>query len=171
MVTAGQQISDGHVDLKELFKIAGNIPTVARYIVREVQSVYYATGEGINEKHVELIIKQMFSRVRIMEPGDTELLSGDVVEKRTLLEANVEVKKKDGKAATFEQLLLGITKVSLSTDSFLSAASFQETARVLIDAAVNGKVDHLKAIRPLIDDKRIPTADCNGHRTRLGLRA
>ncbi len=148
LVTAGQQLSDGHIDLKELFGIAKNIPVVARYIVREVQSVYYATGEGINEKHVELIIKQMFSRVRIADAGDTELLPGDVTEKRTVLEANAELKKAGaGKPATYEQLLLGITKVSLSTDSFLSAASFQETARVLIDAAVSAKEDKLRGLK------------------------
>ena len=148
LITAGQQISEGHVDLKELFAISKSIPVVTRYIVREVQSVYYATGEGINEKHIELIIKQMFSRVRIVDAGDTELLPGDIVEKRTILEANVELKKNgSGKYATYEQLLLGITKVSLSTDSFLSAASFQETARVLIDAAVSGKEDKLRGLK------------------------
>ncbi|MEK7616229.1 MAG: DNA-directed RNA polymerase subunit beta' [Patescibacteria group bacterium] len=147
LVTAGQQLSDGHVDLKELFRISNSIPVVTRYIVREVQSVYYATGEGINEKHIELIIKQMFSRVRVADAGDTDLLPGDVVEKRTILEANVPIKEKNGKLATYEQLLLGITKVSLSTDSFLSAASFQETARVLIDAATSGKEDKLRGLK------------------------
>ncbi len=148
LVTAGQQLSDGHVDLRELFKISGSIPAVARYIVREVQSVYYATGEGINEKHIELIIKQMFSRVKIVDAGDTELLSGDVLEKRTILEANHAIKNEEkSKSATYEQLLMGITKVSLSTDSFLSAASFQETARVLIDAAVSGKEDKLRGLK------------------------
>ena len=149
LITAGQQLSDGHIDLKELFKISNSIPAVARYVVREVQSVYYATGEGINEKHIELIIKQMFSRVRIVDAGDTELLPGDVVEKRTILEANKEVKTRlpAGRQATYEQLLMGITKVSLSTDSFLSAASFQETARVLIDAATSGKEDKLRGLK------------------------
>jgi len=147
LVTAGQQISDGHVDLRELFRITNSIPTVTRYIVREVQSVYYATGEGINEKHIELIIKQMFSRIRVVDAGDTDLLPGDILEKRTILEANVPIKEKGGKLATFEQLLLGITKVSLSTDSFLSAASFQETARVLIDAAVSAKEDKLRGLK------------------------
>ncbi len=146
LVTAGQQLSDGHVDLRELFKTSNSIPAVARYVVREVQSVYYATGEGINEKHIELIIKQMFSRVKVLEVGSTELLSGDVVEKRTILEANDGLPE-SGKPATYEQLLMGITKVSLSTDSFLSAASFQETARVLIDAAVSGKRDKLRGLK------------------------
>lgn len=89
----------------------------------------------------------MFSRVKILDQGDTELLPGDVVEKRTVLEANEDVQNHNGKPATFEQLLLGITKVSLSTESFLSAASFQETARILIDAAVAGKEDTLRGLK------------------------
>ena len=147
VIAAGTQLTDGHVDLRELFKTSGTIPAVARYVVREVQTVYYATGEGINEKHVELIIRQMFSRVKIMSSGDTDLLPGDIVEKRTVLEANALAKQKDGKVAIYEQLLMGITKVSLTTDSFLSAASFQETARVLIDAAISGKEDRLRGLK------------------------
>lgn len=147
LITVGQQLSDGHVDLKELFLTTGNIENVARYIIREVQSIYYATGEGINEKHIELIVRQMFSRVRINDPGDTDLLPGDIVEKRTVLEANEVIKDGGGKPATFDQLLLGITKVALSTESFLSAASFQETARVLIDAAISGKEDSLRGLK------------------------
>ncbi len=147
LVTTGQQLSDGHMDLKELFEMTQSIASVARYIVREVQSIYFATGEGINEKHVELIVKQMFSRVKILDAGDTDLLPGDIVEKRTLLEANEIVKDNDGKLATFAQLLLGITKVSLSTESYLSSASFQETARVLIDAAISGKDDPLRGLK------------------------
>ncbi len=147
LVTTGQQLSDGHIDLKELFHTSGSIEIVARYVIREVQSIYFATGEGINDKHVELIVKQMFSRVRVNDPGDTELLPGDIIEKRTLLETNEMAKEGGGKPATFDQLLLGITKVALSTESFLSAASFQETARVLIDAAVAGKEDTLRGLK------------------------
>jgi len=163
LITAGTQLTDGHMDLKELFKTAGNIPAVARYIVREVQTVYYATGEGINEKHVELIIRQMFSRVKIMESGDTELLPGDVLEKRTVLEANTVAKQKEGKPATYEQLLMGITKVSLTTDSFLSAASFQETARVLIDAAISGKEDKLRGLKENVIIGRLIPAGTGFH--------
>jgi DNA-directed RNA polymerase subunit beta' len=147
LVTVGQQLSDGHIDLKELFETTQSIATVARYIVREVQSIYFATGEGINEKHVELIVKQMFSRVKILDAGDTELLPGDILEKRSMLEANKVTEEDGGKPATFEQLLLGITKVSLSTESYLSSASFQETARVLIDAAISGKDDPLRGLK------------------------
>ena len=146
-VTVGQQLSDGHIDLRDLLKLTNSISVVARYIIREVQNVYFATGEGINEKHIELIVRQLFSRGRIIDPGDTELLPGDVVEKRIVLEANKLVEESDGKPATYEQLLLGITRVSLTTESFLSAASFQETARVLIDAAVIGKEDSLRGLK------------------------
>ncbi len=147
LVTAGQQLSDGHVDLKELFAVAGSIAPVARYIVREVQSVYYSTGEGINDKHIELIVRQMFSRVRVTDSGDTELIPGDTIEKKTLLDANQTIIREGKNPATFEQLLLGITRVSLTTDSYLSAASFQETARVLIEAAISGKEDKLRGLK------------------------
>ncbi|MGD0977381.1 MAG: DNA-directed RNA polymerase subunit beta' [Minisyncoccia bacterium] len=147
LVTQGQQLSEGHVDLKELFQTSSNMQTVARYIIREVQSVYFSTGEGINNKHVELIARQMFSHVRVIDGGDTELLPGDIAERRTLLEANEIVKQNDGKIATAENLLLGITKVSLTTESFLSAASFQETAKILIEAAISGKEDKLRGLK------------------------
>ena len=151
LVTAGQQLSEGHVDLRELFQLTSNIAAVARYIIREVQSVYFSTGEGINDKHVELIARQMFSHVRIADGGDTELLPGDIVEMRTVLEANETAKRVSpaggNKPATFERILLGITKVSLTTESFLSAASFQETAKILIEAAISGKEDKLRGLK------------------------
>ncbi len=147
LVTMGQQLSDGHIDLRELYQTTKSIAEVARYVIREVQGIYFATGEGINDKHVELIVRQMFSRVKVMEQGNTDLLPGDVIEKRTFLENNEDVKNSGGKQATCEQLLLGITKVSLSTESFLSAASFQETARVLIDASMAGKEDALRGLK------------------------
>ena len=147
LVSKGQQLSEGHVDLRELYSASGNIDSVARYIIREVQSIYYPTGDSINDKHVELIVRQMFSRVKIIEPGDTDLLSGDVVEKRRIRIDNERVRNEKKTEATYEQLLLGITKVSLTTDSFLSSASFQETARVLIDSAVVGKEDYLRGLK------------------------
>ncbi len=147
LVHIGQQLSDGHVDLKELFKTTGDIAGVARHIVREVQRVYFTTGEGINDKHIELIVKQMFSRVRVTDPGDTSLLTGDIIEKRKMVEENQKIEEAGKQSATSEQLLLGITKVSLSTESFLSAASFQETAKVLIEAAIAGKTDPLRGLK------------------------
>jgi DNA-directed RNA polymerase subunit beta' len=147
LVTNGQQLSEGHVDLKELYATSGSIQTVARYIIREVQSVYFATGDGINNKHVELITRQMFSHVKVLSGGDTELLPGDIVERRTLLESNIVAAENKGAPATAENMLLGITKVSLTTESFLSAASFQETAKILIEASISGKEDKLRGLK------------------------
>ncbi|MFA7171064.1 MAG: DNA-directed RNA polymerase subunit beta' [Candidatus Paceibacterota bacterium] len=156
LVTAGQQLVEGHVDVHELFNLKG-IEEVKRYIIKEVQQVYTSQGESIDDKHIEIIIKQMLSRMRVTDPGDTTLLIGDVIEKAQLADANEEVnnwndehtgvtdKKKN--LATADQLLLGITKASLATESFLSAASFQETARVLIGAATSGKVDKLRGLK------------------------
>jgi DNA-directed RNA polymerase subunit beta' len=146
-IKVGQQLCEGHLDLKEFYAITKDINTVARYIIQEVQGVYFSTGSGMNNKHLELIARQMFSRVRVIDPGDTDLLPGDTVEKRQIKEQNELMKKDNGVEATFEHILLGITKVSLSTESFLSAASFQETARVLIDSAIVGKEDKLRGLK------------------------
>lgn len=147
LVGKGSIISEGHVDLKKLHEVMG-LEAVHRYIIREIEEIYAAQGEGINDKHIEVIIRQMFSRVRVVDPGDTILLPGDIVEKDQFLEANSEAEKtKNGKSATGETMVLGITKVALSTESFLSAASFMETARVLINAAVQGKEDRLRGLK------------------------
>ncbi len=156
LVTKGQVLSEGHLDLKKLFKIAGR-ETVHRYIIREVQEIYQTQGEGINDKHVEIIIRQMLSRVQVTKAGDTGLLVGDVVEYEKFMDTNEKVKAGGGEEAEGERLVLGISKVALSTDSFLSAASFQETARVLIDASTQGKVDHLRGLKEnVIIGKLIP---------------
>lgn len=156
LVTRGQVLSEGHLDLKKLFKIKGR-EAVHRYITREVQEIYSAQGEGINDKHIELIIRQMLSRVRVLDPGDTNLLPGDTIEEVQFLEANEAIKKAGGNLATAEKLLLGISKVALSTESFLSAASFQETAKVLINAAITGKEDKLRGLKEnVIIGKLIP---------------
>jgi DNA-directed RNA polymerase subunit beta' len=147
LVSVGQQLSEGHIDLKELFATTDDIDIVARYIIREVQAIYFPTGDSINDKHVELIVRMMFSRVKVLDPGDTDLLSGDIIEKRRLWQENEKAKRDKKNEATAEQLLLGMTKVSLTTDSFLSAASFQETARVLIDSATVGKEDFLQGLK------------------------
>ena len=118
-----------------------------RYILREIQEIYASQGEGINDKHIEVIIRQMLSRVRILDAGDADILPGDIVEKDQFEEANEESVAMGGKPAVGEQLLLGITKVALSTESFLSSASFQETARVLINAAVTGRADKLRGLK------------------------
>lgn len=145
-VQEGDILTEGHVDLQSLYKHK-NKEAVQRYILKEIQHVYASQGQKLNSKHIEIIVRQMFSRVRILEPGDTEFLPGEVVERSSLLDELARVEANKGNPAEFEELFLGITKVSLSTESWLSAASFQETARVLINAAVTGKVDTLQGLK------------------------
>lgn len=156
LVTVGQVLSEGHLDLKKLFKVSGR-EEVHRYIIQEVQEIYQTQGEGINDKHIEIIVRQMLSRVKVSDPGDTDLLAGDVVEWERFTEENDRARTEKKAEAQGEQLVLGISKVALSTDSFLSAASFQETARVLIDASTQGKIDHLRGLKEnVIIGKLIP---------------
>jgi len=145
-VTAGQQLTEGHLNVQDLYEAAG-VRAVQRYILREVQQVYAIQGETINDKHLEIIVRQMLGRVRVHESGDTELLSGRVVELAEFLTANKKAEAEKKKLAIGERLLLGITKVSLTTRSFLAAASFMETARVMIDAAVTGRADNLEGLK------------------------
>lgn len=155
-VKAGTQLSGGHVELRDLFKVAGEEYT-ERYIVNQIQDIYASQGAVIHDKHIEIIIRQMFSRVRVTDAGDTILNAGEIVEKGLLLEENLEIKKKNGKAASYNQVILGISKVALSTSSVLAAASFQETARVLIRAAIEGKADRLRGLKEnVIIGKLIP---------------
>jgi len=144
-VKAGDQLTEGSLDLQQLYKLRGK-DEVKKYIVKEIQYIYSSQGQKLNEKHIEVIIKQLFSRVLVKDSGDTDLLPGEIVEKAEYDEANENLKAKD-QPATGEELFLGITKVSLSTKSFLSAASFQETSRVLINAAITGKVDTLDGLK------------------------
>ncbi len=146
LVTTGQILSEGHIDLKKLFKISGK-DIIQRYIIKEVQEIYQTQGEGINDKHIEIIIRQMISRVQISNPGDTNLLNGDIVSYENFMEMNEKAVKEGKEEAKGERMIMGISKVALSTDSFLSAASFQETAKVLIDAATQGKVDKLTGLK------------------------
>jgi DNA-directed RNA polymerase subunit beta' len=141
-IERGTQLTEGSLDLRELYKLKGRLET-QKYIIKEIQYVYSSQGQPLNDKHVEIIARQMFSRYLVKEAGDTNLLPGETIEEEVLGQANKSVKKPAGA----ERLLLGITKASLTTDSFLSAASFQETSRVLIDAAVNGKIDYLEGLK------------------------
>jgi DNA-directed RNA polymerase subunit beta' len=145
VVNKGDQLTEGSVDLHQLFKLKGK-DAVKKYIVEEIQYIYSSQGQKLNEKHIELIIRQLFSRVQIKDPGDTNLLPGEIVEKAEFEEENDAISAKQEKA-TAEELFLGITKVSLSTRSFLSAASFQETSKVLINAAITGKIDRLEGLK------------------------
>ncbi|MBI4414724.1 MAG: DNA-directed RNA polymerase subunit beta' [Candidatus Kerfeldbacteria bacterium] len=156
LVGVGTQLTEGSLDLQELYRLSGK-EAVQKYILKEIQYIYSSQGQKLNDKHIETIIRQMFSRVYIDEPGDTDLLSGEMVTIDQVLEANRAAKESKKAEATFARLLLGITKASLSTESFLSAASFIETARVLIDAAVSGKVDYLRGLKEnVIIGKLIP---------------
>ncbi len=145
-VKRGDQLSEGNLDVKEVMTYKGQ-EAVWRYVVQEVQRIYIGEGASINNKHIEVIVRQMFGRVKIKDAGDSEFIPGEVIEKARFLEVNRKMKR-DGKLpAKAKQLLLGVTKVALSTESFLSAASFQETARVLISAATEGKVDILRGLK------------------------
>ena len=144
-IRKGQQLCEGNIDLEELFKAAG-LEQTQHYIINEIQRIYNSQGAVIHDKHVETIVKQMFSRVKIKETGDTDFNKGEIKEKAGVLQANAELPK-GAKPAVFEPALLGISEVSLTTDSFLSAASFQETSRVLIKAAMEGKEDKLRGLK------------------------
>ncbi len=156
-VAAGDALTDGHLDLQALFKAKGQ-HAVQMYLSKEMQFIYSSQGQKLNNKHIEVIIRQMFSRVRVMDIGDSELLPGEVIEKSTYLDEYDKTEAAGGKLPQCEQLLLGVTKVSLSTESWLSSSSFQETARVLINAAVTGKIDGLGGLKEnVIIGRLIPT--------------
>jgi DNA-directed RNA polymerase subunit beta' len=155
-VTAGQALTKGPQNPQEILHILGR-EAVQRYLVDEVQRVYRSQGVNVHDKHIEIIVRQMLRKVRIDNPGDTELLPGEMVERFAFAEANARALAAGGEAATATHVLLGITKASLSTDSFLSAASFQETTRVLTEAAINGQVDRLRGLKEnVIIGKLIP---------------
>ncbi|NBV88006.1 MAG: DNA-directed RNA polymerase subunit beta' [Betaproteobacteria bacterium] len=146
IVNKGEMIVDGPADPQDILRLLG-IEALARYIVDEVQDVYRLQGVKINDKHIEVIVRQMLRRVQITDPGSTRFIPGEQVERSDLLEENDRVEAEGGRAAMYENLLLGITKASLSTDSFISAASFQETTRVLTEAAIMGKKDDLRGLK------------------------
>ena len=146
VVNKGEMIVDGPADPQDILRLLG-IEALARYIVDEVQDVYRLQGVKINDKHIEVIVRQMLRRVQIVEAGDTDYIVGEQVERSELLEENDRMDAAGKLPATYENVLLGITKASLSTDSFISAASFQETTRVLTEAAIMGKRDGLRGLK------------------------
>jgi len=155
-VVAGQRLTNGSINLHDLLRLQGVEPT-QRYIMNEILYIFASQGQTIADKHLEVIVRQMFSRVQIEDAGDSEFITGDVVSKLAVEEANTHLAEKNKNLVKYTQLLLGITKASLSTDSFLSAASFQDTTRVLIAAATSGKVDHLYGLKEnVILGRRIP---------------
>jgi len=146
VVTKGETIVDGPADPQDILRLQGR-ESLARYIIDEVQDVYRLQGVKINDKHIEVIVRQMLRRVRVTDAGDTSFILGEQVERADLLAENEVVIAQDKRPAMFEYVLLGITKASLSTDSFISAASFQETTRVLTEAAILGKRDDLRGLK------------------------
>ncbi len=156
VVKAGDKLTEGHINLKELIEIAG-VTAVQNYILKEVKKVYSVTGIDISDKHIEVIIRQMLKKVVILEPNDSDLSAGQTLSLRKITNLNSKLLREGKMAATFSPILLGISKSSVETDSFLSAASFQETTKVLTDAAVNSRVDNLFGIKEnVIVGKLIP---------------
>jgi DNA-directed RNA polymerase subunit beta' len=145
-VEAGQQLTEGSIDPRALLQIAGR-EAVQSYLVNEAQNVYCSQGVSINDKHIEIIVRQMLRRVQVDDPGDTDFLPGDLVDRFFYQQENARVIAAGGEPATAHLVLLGITKAALNTDSWLAAASFQETTRVLTEAAVMGKVDYLRGLK------------------------
>lgn len=155
-VLAGDQLTEGSINPHELLRIKG-MGAVQAYLLHEVQRVYRFQGVEINDKHIEIIVRQMLKKVKVEDPGETELLLGSLVDVSEFEEENVKVLEANGDPATARPTLLGITKASLATESFLSAASFQETTRVLTDAAIKGKTDQLLGLKEnVIIGKLIP---------------
>jgi DNA-directed RNA polymerase subunit beta' len=158
LVEPGEALNEGSINPADLLLLRGATVTEL-YLVGEVQKVYKSQGVEIHDKHIELIVRQMLKKVRVETNGDTDLLPGQLVDRVVLERENARVKKEKGEQATFEPIILGITKASLATESFLSAASFQETTKVLTDAAIEGKVDRLNGLKEnVIIGKLIPAA-------------
>jgi DNA-directed RNA polymerase subunit beta' len=155
-VVAGQRLTGGSITLQDLMRLQG-VEATQRYIMNEILRIFAGQGQNIADKHLEIIVRQMFSRVQIEEAGDSEFVTGDIVSKLAVANANEQLTRDNKKPAVVNQLLLGITKASLSTDSFLSAASFQDTTRVLIAAATSGRVDTLYGLKEnVILGRKIP---------------
>ncbi len=155
-ITVGQALTEGHYDLNASLKLLGRAKT-ENYIMKQVQVIYESQGQDINDKHLEVIVRMMMSKVRIINTGNSDFLAGQVVNLINVRTANDNLKREGKKMIDFEDIIMGITRVSLRTDSWLSAASFQETTSILIDAAISGKVDNLRGLKEnVIIGKLIP---------------
>jgi len=155
-ITKGQELTEGHLNLELMLKLRGAQAT-QKYIIKGVQEIYASQGQAINDKHIEIIMRQMFSKVKIKDGGDSKYIVGQIVDRSETELENIRVKEANGKLATYDDTVLGITRVALLTESFLSAASFQETTGVLIEAAIRGAVDKLHGLKEnVIIGKLIP---------------
>jgi len=169
-VEVGQQLTEGSVNPHEKLRVEG-VQALQQHLVDEVQEVYRSQGVTIHDKHIELIIRQMLRKVHIIEPGDTEFLPGELVDRKRFEEKNSEVLEGGGDPATARPILMGITKASLATDSWLAAASFQETTRVLTEAAISGKSDPLLGLKEnVIIGKLIPAGTGMGRYRNIRVR-
>ena len=158
-IKAGEQITDGSIDPQDILHVMGR-EAVQHYLVAEVQKVYRSQGVNINDKHIEIIVRQMLRRVRVESPGDTDLLPGDLIDRFEYENKNAKVLAEGGEPATAQTVLLGITRASLNTSSWLAAASFQETTRVLTEAALWGSTDKLLGLKEnVIIGRLIPTQE------------
>jgi len=162
-VRAGDRLSEGPINPHDILKIRGP-RAVQEYLLNEIQEVYRLQGVKINDKHIGVIVRQMLQKVRIIDPGETMLLEGENVDRVEFRETNLTAIQAEKKPARSEPLLLGITKASLTTESFISAASFQETTRVLTDAAVRGARDDLKGLKENIIIGHLIPAGTGVHR-------
>jgi DNA-directed RNA polymerase subunit beta' len=165
-IEKGEYLLDGHPAPHDILAIKG-VEELANYLVNEIQEVYRLQGVTINDKHIEVIVRQMLQKIEVDDPGTTEFLKGEQVDRIDFEDANTAVEAAGGKPATGQPVLLGITKASLQTRSFISAASFQETTRVLTDAAVNGKVDTLEGLKENVIVGRLIPAGTGGTLARL----
>ena len=165
-ISKGEYLLDGSPATHDILKILG-IEYLTEYFVNEVQDVYRLQGVVINDKHIEVILRQMLRKVEIKNPGDSNYLLGEVIDKIDILNLNAELKKEGKKQIISEPVLLGITKASLQTKSFISAASFQETTRVLTDAAIKGKSDDLYGLKENVIVGRLIPAGSGMSRIRL----
>lgn len=155
-VKKGQVLTDGHLDLQRSYELAGSNFT-ERYIMTEVQKIYASQGQDINDKHLEVIVRQMNSKCRIMDPGDSDFLEGSIQDRLKVSRINSELQKDGKKQILSQEVVMGITRVALKTESFLSAASFMETTSILINAAINGDVDNLRGLKEnVIIGRKIP---------------
>ena len=158
-VKKGEALTVGHLNLRELMHLT-DLYTLQKYIMTEVQSIYASQGQTINDKHIEIIARQMLSKIRILEKGDTKFLPGELLDIMKFDQINRELKENGQKQIKGDRLLLGLTRVSLCTESWLSAASFQETIRVLVEAATTNKLDTLDGLKEnVIIGKLIPAGE------------
>jgi len=164
-VEVGQQLTEGSVNPHEKLRVEG-VQALQMFQVDEVQQVYRSQGVTIHDKHIEIIVRQMLRKVHIIEPGDTEFLPGELVDRKRFVETNAEIVESGGEAASARPILMGITKASLATDSWLAAASFQETTRVLTEAAISGKSDPLLGLKENVIIGKLIPAGTGMHRYR-----